>query len=90
MSKKDGLEGGAVLLALAGLLALGLLELELDVGGLGELLAVDGVGDTGPEMEGLVGGLLVVGGQDLGGDVQGAVVDDEVLVLGWDVALWRC
>src|SRR5690606_6939947 len=57
---------------------------ELDVGGLGELLGVDGVGDARPEVQRLVGRLLVVGGYDLGGNVEGSDINDNVLVLGRD------
>lgn len=87
VGKKDGLEGGAFLLALAGQFALGLLELNLDIRGLGELLVVDSLGDVRPEIEGLVGGLLLIGRQDLGRDVEGSVIDDEVLIVGWYIAL---
>jgi hypothetical protein len=62
MSEEYGFKGGTVLLSLAGLLALSLLQLELDVGGLPVLLVVDGVCDTSPEAEGLVGSLLLVWG----------------------------
>jgi hypothetical protein len=82
--EEDRLVGDTVLLALPGLFALCLLELELDVGGLGELLGVDGVGDTGPKVQRLVGRLFVVGGYDLGGDVEGTDIDDNVLILGRD------
>lgn len=82
--EEDGLEGGAVALALAGLFTLGLLEVELDGGGLGELLGVDGVGDAGPEGQGLVGGLLFVGREDLGRDVERVDVDNDMLVFGRD------
>lgn len=82
VGKVDGLVRLAGALARAGLDALGLLELLLDGGGLGELLGMDGLGDAAPEGEGLVGGLLVVGGEDLGGDLEGGRVDDGILLFG--------
>lgn len=87
--EEDGLEGLTGALALAGLFALRLLELELDVGGLAVLLGVDGVGDARPEAQRLVGRLLVLGGYDLGSDVEGRGIDDDVLVFRGDVFLDR-
>lgn len=74
--EKDGLELGPRALAVAGLFALCLLEVLLDGGGLGELLGVDGVRDAAPELERLVGQLLLHGREGLGGDAEGADVDD--------------
>lgn len=87
--EEDGLKGCAVLLALSSLFSLGLFELELDVGGLGELFRVDGVGDSGPEVQGLVGGLLLVGWEEFRRHVEGGDVDDDMLVFDRDVALKR-
>lgn len=74
--EEDGLEDLARPLALAGLLALLFLELNLDRRRLGELLGVDGLGDARPELEGLVLELLLGWGENLGGNIQGAEVDD--------------
>jgi hypothetical protein len=80
--EEDGLPGLALGLALTCLFALCLLQLQLDVGGLAELFGVDGVGDAGPELEGLVGQLLLLRGQNLGGDIERLDVDNKVLLLG--------
>lgn len=87
MLKEDGLERLTSLLALSSLLSLCLLELELDVGSLGELLVADGVGHAGPEVERLVGCLLLGWRQDLGGDVERSNIDDDVLIFFGDVFL---
>lgn len=89
MLKEHRLECRAVLLTLAGLFTLGLLEIELDSGGLGVLLGVDGFGDTGPEAEGLVYGLLFVRGENFGGNVEGGDIDDDVLIFGGNAALGK-
>ena len=81
MFEKDGLPGLLVLFALAGLFALLFLELDLEIGGFGELFGVDGFGHATPESERLVGELLVFWGEDFGGDVEGGNVYDCVLVL---------
>lgn len=81
--------GGAVGLALAGLDTLGLLELLLDRGGLGELLGVNGGGNVAPEGERLVGELLFGGRDNFGGDAERSDVDNGVLFLGRDSFLYR-
>lgn len=87
VGKVKGLVDLAGAVALARLDALGLLELLLDGGGLGELLGVDGLCDVAPEGEGLVGRLLLLGWEDLGGDLQRRGVDDGILLLGRDLLL---
>lgn len=87
VGKVKGLVDLAGALALARLDALGLLELLLDGGGLGELLGVDGLGDVAPKGEGLVGRLLLLWREDLGGDLQRRRVDDGILLLGRDLLL---
>lgn len=87
VGKVKGLVDLASALALARPNALGLLELLLDSGGLGEVLGVNGLGDVAPEGEGLVGRLLLLGREDLGGDLERRRVDDGILLLGRDLLL---
>lgn len=87
MLKEQRLEGRAILLSLTSFLTLCLFELEFDIGGLGELLGLDGVGDPRPEVQRLVGGLLLIGWKNLGGNIERCHVDDGVLVLGWNLVL---
>lgn len=82
--EEDGLEGGLVGLALAGLFTLGLLELDLDLGGLAELFGKDGVGHAAPELERFVGELRFLGREDLGGNVERLDIDNGVLLLDRD------
>lgn len=78
--EEDGLEGGLVGLALAGLFTLGLLELDLDLGGLAELFGEDCVGHAAPEFERLVEELRFPGREDLGGNVERLDIDNGVLL----------
>jgi hypothetical protein len=79
MLEKDRLPCFFVGLALTGLFTLSFFELDLDLCGLAILLGVNGICNTPPEGQGLIGQLLLLGRNDLRRDVKRRNVDNCVL-----------
>lgn len=77
--KKRGLPEGAAVFPLTRQSTLLLFELLLDASGLGELLAMNGLGDVGPEAKGFMGELLVGRRERFGRDREGPEVNERNL-----------
>lgn len=83
LREENGLPDFVVALARSGLFSLLLLEFLLDCGGLGELLCRDSLGHAIPKRQRLTLGLLLLGWEDLGRNVEWVEVDNDSLILGW-------
>lgn len=84
MLEKDGLPCLVLGLALTGLFTLSLFQLYLDLSSLAVLLGMNGLSNTAPKGERLIGQLLLLGWDDLGCDVERFDIDNSKLLLNRD------
>ena len=89
MLEEHGLPSLVVGFALASLFTLVLFKFNLHLRSFGVLFCVDGVGDARPEKKGLVWELLLLRGEDLGGNIERFDIDNGELLFKRNRALFK-